>query len=124
MLIEHLPGRRVHLQDFFWTGAEDLPPWLDPEQTLTLYETHTVHHTATVYVPEDRSHRGPDDQQQPQGGLAPPRPLDCASCIEPTPTLGEVDQNVGVLVGDDPGPRFVIWFLQGLARRVSYLRVA
>ena len=97
VLIEHLPGRRVHLQDFFWTGAEDAPPWLDPEQLLTLYETRTIHHTATVYIP---------DEQNPQtiDGEAP-RPIDCASCIDPTPTLP--DQDVGVLVGDDPGPRWV-----------------
>ncbi|XP_058798915.1 uncharacterized protein LOC131668611 [Phymastichus coffea] len=104
IVIEHLPGRRVHLQDFFWTGAEDAPPWLDPDQMLTIYETRTVHHTATLYVPEDTSRRPePSDDR--------PRPtVDCASCIDPTPTLLDVDQNIGVLIdGEDPGPRY--WLL-------------
>ena len=99
-MIDHLPGRRVHLQDFFWTGAEDAPSWLDPEQTLTLYQTHTIHHTATVYVPE-----GPRPTK-PEMGVT--RPVDCASCIDPTPTIyDDVDQDVGVLVGEDPGQRYV-----------------
>ncbi|KAL7300389.1 hypothetical protein TKK_0007010 [Trichogramma kaykai] len=109
VVIEHLPGRRVHLQDFFWTGAEDAPPWLDPENTLTLYQTHTVHHTATVYVPEEPSKvsvgGGASAGVDQQGAT---RPIDCASCIDPTPTIfDEVDQNVGVLVSEDPGQRRV-----------------
>ncbi|CAB0033220.1 unnamed protein product [Trichogramma brassicae] len=107
VVIEHLPGRRVHLQDFFWTGAEDAPPWLDPENTLTLYQTHTVHHTATVYVPEEPSKvsvGGGSGAGVDQQGAT--RPIDCASCIDPTPTIfDEVDQNVGVLVSEDPGQR-------------------
>lgn len=91
MVIEHLPGRRVHLQDFFWTGADDAPPWLDPDQTLTLYEPRTVHHTATVYLPGDGKDGGDDSG--------------CITCIEPTPTLSDVDQDIGILIGDDPGPR-------------------
>ncbi|XP_046624070.1 uncharacterized protein LOC124306936 isoform X3 [Neodiprion virginianus] len=95
VVIEHLPGRRVHLQDFFWTGADDAPPWLNPDQTLTLYEPRTVHHTATVYLPADG--KGEDDDQG------------CANCIDPTPTLSDVDQDIGILIGDDPGPRY--WLL-------------
>ncbi|XP_015593385.1 uncharacterized protein LOC107266895 isoform X2 [Cephus cinctus] len=100
VLIEHLPGRRVHLQDFFWTGAEDAPSWLDPDQTLTLYETRTIHHTATVYLP--------DDGKEDPGHVGPQDP-GCVSCIEPTPTLPDVDQDIGVLIGEDPGPRY--WLL-------------
>ncbi|XP_034941627.1 uncharacterized protein [Chelonus insularis] len=100
ILIEHLPGRQVHLQDFFWTGAEDAPPWLDPDQMLTFYETRTIHHTATVYVPGEDSKQGDNE----------PRPYDpgCTSCIDPTPTIIE-DEGIGVLVGSDPGPRY--WLL-------------
>ncbi|XP_031782048.1 uncharacterized protein LOC100679650 isoform X2 [Nasonia vitripennis] len=102
VLIEHLPGRRVHLQDFFWTGVEDAPSWLDPEQILTLYETRTLQQTATVYVP-GRDRGRPEEDARP--------PLDCASCIEPTPTLlDDLERNgIGVLVGQDPGPRY--WLL-------------
>ncbi|XP_046748094.1 uncharacterized protein LOC124412347 isoform X2 [Diprion similis] len=95
VVIEHLPGRRVHLQDFFWTGADDAPSWLNPDQTLTLYEPRTVHHTATVYLPADG--KGEDNDQG------------CANCIDPTPTLSDVDQDIGILIGDDPGPRY--WLL-------------
>ncbi|XP_020707475.2 uncharacterized protein LOC105685007 isoform X1 [Athalia rosae] len=95
VVIEHLPGRRVHLQDFFWTGADDAPPWLDPDQTLTLYEPRTVHHTATVYLPGDGKDGGDD--------------LPCPNCIDPTPTLPDIDPDIGILIGDDPGPRY--WLL-------------
>ncbi|KAK0167380.1 hypothetical protein PV327_004787 [Microctonus hyperodae] len=103
VLIEHLPGRRVHLQDFFWTGAEDAPSWLDPDQAINFYETRTVHHTATVYVTGEDSGKNGD---LPGGGHQEPG---CISCIEPTPTLIDPDQDIGVLVGDDPGPRY--WLL-------------
>ncbi|XP_011306474.1 uncharacterized protein [Fopius arisanus] len=105
VLIEHLPGRQVHLQDFFWTGAEDAPPWLDPDQTLTFYETRTIHHTATVFVPGDGIVPG---QSENIPSVAPQEPS-CTNCIEPTPTLTDPDQDVGILVGDDPGPRY--WLL-------------
>ncbi|XP_011162628.2 uncharacterized protein LOC105197781 isoform X2 [Solenopsis invicta] len=105
ILIEHLPGRRVHLQDFFWTGLEDAPPWMDPNQGLTFYETRTVVHTATVYTPTDE--KGPSDP------ISPHRPdtynPECVTCIEPTPRLDDDDQSIGVLIGDDPGPRY--WLL-------------
>ncbi|XP_032678563.1 uncharacterized protein LOC116847568 isoform X2 [Odontomachus brunneus] len=102
ILIEHLPGRRVHLQDFFWTGLEDAPPWVDPNQGLTFYETRTIVHTVTVYTPTDE--KGPKDH------AAPHHPDDhnpeCVMCIEPTPRLDDdEDQSIGVLIGEDPGPR-------------------
>lgn len=106
VLIEHFPGRQVHLQDFFWTGASDAPPWLDPDQTLNFYETRTVHHTATVYV----SGTGEDGRQgQDRTGWPALGPLDpgCVNCIEPTATLAQPEQDIGVLVGDDPGPRYM-----------------
>ncbi|XP_029039183.2 uncharacterized protein LOC114874237 isoform X1 [Osmia bicornis bicornis] len=106
ILIEHLPGRRVHLQDFFWTDAKDAPPWVDPNQGLTFYETRTIHHTVTLYSPvEDKDNHEPisphrTDSYDPK----------CTSCIEPTPTFDEdEDQNIGVLIGEDPGPRY--WLL-------------
>ncbi|XP_044578368.1 uncharacterized protein LOC123261003 isoform X1 [Cotesia glomerata] len=102
ILIEHLPGRRVHLQDFFWTGLEDAPPWIDPEQTLTYYETRTVHHTATVYVPGEDVGRGKDSGS----GTRDPG---CISCIEPTPTLIDPDQEIGIFIGEDPDPKY--WLL-------------
>ncbi|XP_063988044.1 uncharacterized protein LOC135168089 isoform X3 [Diachasmimorpha longicaudata] len=105
VLIEHLPGRRVHLEDFFWTGAEDAPPWLDPDQTLTFYETRTIHHTATVLVPGEGIVPGPSENIP---SVAPQDPT-CTNCIEPTPTLVDPDQDIGILVGDDPGPRY--WLL-------------
>lgn len=102
ILIEHLPGRRVHLQDFFWTGLEDAPPWVDPNQGLTYYETRTIVHTVTVYTPTDE--KGPSDP------ISPHRPdtynPECVTCIEPTPRLDDdEDQSIGILIGDDPGPR-------------------
>ncbi|KYN29094.1 hypothetical protein ALC57_01481 [Trachymyrmex cornetzi] len=102
IVIEHLPGRRVHLQDFFWTGLEDAPPWVDPSQGLTYYETRTIVHTVTVYTPTDEkdpisSHR--PDTYNPE----------CVTCIEPTPRLDDDDQSIGILIGDDPGPRY--WLL-------------
>ncbi|XP_018048714.1 PREDICTED: uncharacterized protein LOC108687458 [Atta colombica] len=102
IVIEHLPGRRVHLQDFFWTGLEDAPPWVDPSQGLTYYETRTIVHTVTVYTPTDEkdpisSHR--PDTYNPE----------CVTCIEPTPRLNDDDQSIGILIGDDPGPRY--WLL-------------
>ncbi|KAK2587457.1 hypothetical protein KPH14_003165 [Odynerus spinipes] len=101
ILIEHLPGRRVHLQDFFWTGIEDAPPWVDPNQGLTFYETRTVHHTVTIYSPADGR-----DASAP----APPQDPECTTCIDPTPRLDDdEDQDIGVLIGDDPGPRY--WLL-------------
>ncbi|KYN34668.1 hypothetical protein ALC56_11157 [Trachymyrmex septentrionalis] len=98
IVIEHLPGRRVHLQDFFWTGLEDAPPWVDPSQGLTYYETRTIVHTVTVYTPTDEkdpisSHR--PDTYNPE----------CVTCIEPTPRLDD-DQSIGILIGDDPGQRY------------------
>ncbi|CAL1674160.1 unnamed protein product [Lasius platythorax] len=106
ILIEHLPGRRVHLQDFFWTGLEDAPPWVDPNQGLTFYETKTIVHTVTVYTPNNEE--GPSDP------ISPHRPdtynPECITCIEPTPRLDDDDdQSIGVLIGDDPGPRY--WLL-------------
>ncbi|XP_071648210.1 uncharacterized protein [Temnothorax longispinosus] len=106
ILIEHLPGRRVHLQDFFWTGLEDAPQWVDPNQGLTYYETRTIVHTVTVYTPTD--------EKGPQDPISPHRPdsynPECVTCIEPTPRLDDdEDQSIGVLIGDDPGPRY--WLL-------------
>ncbi|XP_012534306.1 uncharacterized protein LOC105835502 isoform X3 [Monomorium pharaonis] len=106
ILIEHLPGRRVHLQDFFWTGLEDAPPWMDPNQGLTFYETKTVVHTVTVHTPTD--------EKSPLDPISPHRPdtynPECVTCIEPTPRLDDDDdQSIGVLIGDDPGPRY--WLL-------------
>ncbi|XP_043788092.1 uncharacterized protein LOC122712461 isoform X2 [Apis laboriosa] len=104
ILIEHLPGRRVHLQDFFWSDAKDAPPWVD--QGLTFYETKTVHHTVTLYSPaEDKDNHKPlfpdqTDSTEPK----------CITCIEPTPRLdSDEDQNIGILIGEDPGPRY--WLL-------------
>ncbi|KAF7987481.1 hypothetical protein HCN44_003243 [Aphidius gifuensis] len=102
VLIEHLPGRQIHLQDFFWTNADDAPSWLDPDQTLNFYETRTVHHTATVYQTDDEQ----DPTKLPVSGPIDPG---CVNCIEPTATLNDPDQDMGVLVGDDPGPRY--WLL-------------
>ncbi|KOC61153.1 hypothetical protein WH47_04419 [Habropoda laboriosa] len=106
ILIEHLPGRRVHLQDFFWTDVKDAPLWVDPNQGLTFYETRTVHHTVTLYSPvDDKDNHEPifphgTDSNDPK----------CTTCIEPTPRLDDdADQNIGVLVGEDPGPRY--WLL-------------
>ena len=87
----------MHLQDFFWTGLEDAPPWVDPSQGLTYYETRTIVHTVTVYTPTDEkdpisSHR--PDTYNPE----------CVTCIEPTPRLDD-DQSIGILIGDDPGQR-------------------
>lgn len=86
----------MHLQDFFWTGLEDAPPWVDPSQSLTFYETKTIVHTVTVYTPTD--------EKNALDPLPPHRP-DCVTCIEPTPRLDNDDQSIGVLVGEDPGPR-------------------
>ncbi|XP_015172713.1 PREDICTED: uncharacterized protein LOC107064500 [Polistes dominula] len=121
ILIEHLPGRRVHLQDFFWTGIDDAPPWVDPNQGLTFYETRTVHHTVTIYSPNDQDDKG-------VSAPAPPYGPECTTCINPTPRLNEdnndnddhddnddndndndKDQDIGVLIGEDPGPRY--WLL-------------
>ncbi|XP_015428515.1 PREDICTED: uncharacterized protein LOC107185360 [Dufourea novaeangliae] len=104
IVIEHLPGRRVHLQDFFWTDAEDAPPWVDSNQPF--HETKTVHHTVTVYLPADE--KDDDDSKSPNR----PDSYDpkCTTCIEPTPRLNDdEDQNIGVLIGEDPGPRY--WLL-------------
>lgn len=98
VVIEHLPGRQIHLQDFFWTNADDAPSWLDPDQTLNFYETRTVHHTATVYQSDDEQ----DPTKWPVSGPIDPG---CVNCIDPTATLNDSDQDMGVLVGDDPGPR-------------------
>ena len=99
ILIEHLPGRRVHLQDFFWSDAKDAPPWVDANQGLTFYETRTVYHTVTLYSPtEDKDSDKPlfTNSNEPK----------CTTCIEPTPRLDDdEDQNIGVLIGEDPGPR-------------------
>ncbi|KAF3428079.1 hypothetical protein E2986_12623 [Frieseomelitta varia] len=99
ILIEHLPGRRVHLQDFFWSDAKDAPPWVDANQGLTFYETRTVYHTVTLYSPtEDKDNDKPlfTNSNEPK----------CTTCIEPTPRLDDdEDQNIGVLIGEDPGPR-------------------
>ncbi|KOX79442.1 hypothetical protein WN51_02707 [Melipona quadrifasciata] len=103
ILIEHLPGRRVHLQDFFWSDAKDAPPWVDTNQGLTFYETRTVYHTVTLYSPtEDKDNDKPlfTDSNEPK----------CTTCIEPTPKLDDnEDQNIGILIGEDPGPRY--WLL-------------
>ncbi|KAK9299649.1 hypothetical protein QLX08_007441 [Tetragonisca angustula] len=103
ILIEHLPGRRVHLQDFFWSDAKDAPPWVDANQGLTFYETRTVYHTVTLYSPtEDKDSDKPlfTNSNEPK----------CTTCIEPTPRLDDdEDQNIGVLIGEDPGPRY--WLL-------------
>ncbi|CAK9813164.1 hypothetical protein ANTPLA_LOCUS7718 [Anthophora plagiata] len=106
ILIEHLPGRRVHLQDFFWSDVKDAPAWVDPNQGLTFYETRTIHHTVTLYSPvEDKD----NDEAIFPHGIDPNGPK-CTTCIEPTPRLDDdADQNIGVLVGEDPGPRY--WLL-------------
>ena len=102
----------MHLQDFFWTGAEDAPPWLDPDQTLSLYETRTIHHTATIYVPnETKPSAIPDGGQPAQDPHLSPYDPSCITCIDPTPTLVEADQDIGVLVGEDPGPRYTFLLL-------------
>nr|XP_031828687.1 uncharacterized protein LOC116425305 [Nomia melanderi] len=104
IVIEHLPGRRVHLQDFFWTDAEDAPPWVDSNQPF--HETRTVHHTVTIYLPtEERD----DDDPKPRNDLDS-NDSKCTTCIEPTPRLhDDDDQNIGILIGEDPGPRY--WLL-------------
>lgn len=101
-MIEHLQGQQVHLQDFFWTGVEDAPPWMYNDKFLTHYQPNMVvhHHTSTVYISnKDVGTKIPDDL---------PKPLECPSCPTEltTPTFfNEVDQDIGVLVGEDPGPR-------------------
>ncbi|KAI4494417.1 hypothetical protein M0802_008909 [Mischocyttarus mexicanus] len=108
ILIEHLPGRRVHLQDFFWTGIDDAPPWVDPNQGLTFYETRTIHHTVTIYSPNDRDDKDVSVPAPPYGSI--PRVPECTTCINPTPRLDDdEDQDIGVLIGEDPGPRY--WLL-------------
>ena len=78
---------------------------MDPNQLLTLYETRTIHHTATVYLP-DENREGPEHSSHSDTDSSPgPYIPGCTSCINPTPTLPEVDQDIGVLIGDDPGPR-------------------
>ncbi|XP_006562053.1 uncharacterized protein LOC725992 isoform X2 [Apis mellifera] len=102
ILIEHLPGRRVHLQDFFWSDAKDAPPWID--QGLTFYETKTVYHTVTLYSPAEDKDKPPFPDQ-----IDSTEPK-CITCIEPTPRLdSDEDQNIGILIGEDPGPRY--WLL-------------
>lgn len=91
------------MQDFFWTNAEDAPPWVDLNQGLTFYETKTIHHTVTLYSPVD------DTKNQDPRGPGPQDPK-CTTCIEPTPTIDDTDdQNIGVLIGEDPGPRFLVY---------------
>ncbi|XP_035741773.1 uncharacterized protein LOC118450252 [Vespa mandarinia] len=108
ILIEHLPGRRVHLQDFFWTGIDDAPPWVDPNQGLTFYETRTVHHTVTIYSPNDHDGKSASAPAPPHGST--PQGSECTTCINPTPRLDEdEDQDIGILIGEDPGPRY--WLL-------------
>ncbi|XP_043667090.1 uncharacterized protein LOC122628661 isoform X1 [Vespula pensylvanica] len=108
ILIEHLPGRRVHLQDFFWTGIDDAPPWVDPNQGLTFYETRTVHHTVTIYSPNDYDDKSASAPAPPHGST--PQGPGCTTCINPTPRLDEdEDQDIGILIGEDPGPRY--WLL-------------
>ncbi|XP_076647252.1 uncharacterized protein LOC143355919 [Halictus rubicundus] len=104
IVIEHLPGRRVHLQDFFWTDAENAPPWVDSNQPF--YETRTTHHTVTIYLPaEERD----DDDSKSQNRSSPHDPK-CTTCIEPTPRLHDNEtQNIGILVAEDPGQRY--WLL-------------
>lgn len=84
----------MHLVNVFFVS-------LDPDQVLSLHEGRTVHHTSTIYVPVvDGTIPVSRDPGQDQ-------PLDpgCVSCcIDPTPTLVEVDQDIGVLVSEDPGP--------------------
>ncbi|XP_066594081.1 uncharacterized protein [Prorops nasuta] len=108
ILLEHLPGgRQVHLQDFFWTGIEDAPPWVEDGHGhgITYFETKTVHHMTTIYAPSKPG----EDHDKPSEDPGPHVP-DCISCIEPTPTLDENEENdIGVLIGDDPGPRY--WLL-------------
>ena len=104
IVIEHLPGRRVHLQDFFWTDAEDAPPWVDLNQGLTFYETKTIHHTVTLYTPV----KDTDNHDDHRLDYDPK----CTTCIEPTPRLDDSeDHNIAVLIEEDPGPRFLLLFL-------------
>ncbi|XP_076296942.1 uncharacterized protein LOC143217070 [Lasioglossum baleicum] len=100
IVIEHLPGRRVHLQDFFWTDAENAPPWVDSNQPF--YEPRTIHHTVTIYYRKD-------EDEKPQNRPSPEDPK-CTTCIEPTPRLDDDEtQNIGIIVAEDPGPRY--WLL-------------
>nr|XP_033333535.1 uncharacterized protein LOC117224597 [Megalopta genalis] len=104
IVIEHLPGRRVHLQDFFWTDAENAPPWVDSNQPF--YETRTALHTVTIYLPAEGKD---DDDSKPESRPSSHDPK-CTTCIEPTPRLDDdQNQNIGILVTQDPGPRY--WLL-------------
>ncbi|XP_053971084.1 uncharacterized protein LOC128872433 [Hylaeus volcanicus] len=100
IVIEHLPGRRVHLQDFFWTDAEDAPSWIDLNRAF--HDTRTILRTVTLYLPVEEENYEPHQSE--------PHTPQCTTCIEPTPTLDDrEDKNIGILVGDDPGPRY--WLL-------------
>ncbi|XP_043263238.1 uncharacterized protein LOC122403664 isoform X2 [Colletes gigas] len=104
IVIEHLPGRRVHLQDFFWTDSEDAPSWVDLNQAF--HESRTIHHTVTLYLPVEEK----DDNDPKFPHHSESHTPKCTSCIEPTPTLNDSeDENIGVLIGEDPGPRY--WLL-------------
>lgn len=71
---------------------------------MTFYETKTVYHTVTLYSPAEDKDKPPFPDQ-----IDSTEPK-CITCIEPTPRLdSDEDQNIGILIGEDPGPRY--WLL-------------
>lgn len=71
---------------------------------MTFYETKTVYHTVTLYSPAEDKDKPPFPDQ-----IDSTEPK-CITCIEPTPRLdSDEDQNIGILIGEDPGPRYLLF---------------
>ncbi|XP_043473962.1 uncharacterized protein LOC122506043 isoform X2 [Leptopilina heterotoma] len=99
VIIDHLSGHRVHLSNFFWTGVNDAPSWIMLKQLLLFFENKGVNNflpTNTL----DESKNGFNES------LFNPNIPFCKACVNFNSTISEGEENIGVLIGDDPGPRY------------------
>ncbi|XP_051157684.1 uncharacterized protein LOC127279398 isoform X2 [Leptopilina boulardi] len=101
VFIDHLSGHRVYLSNFFWTGVNDAPSWIMLKQLLMFFE-NPLSNTNIL----NESKKGFNESSFNTHFNSKNDIPFCKACINLTSTSLEGEENIGVLIGDDPGPRY------------------
>lgn len=99
VIIDHLSGHRVHLSNFFWTGVDDAPSWIMLKQLLLFFENKGVNNFLPPNTLDESKHGFNESLFNPNIPF-------CKACTNFNSTISEGEENIGVLIGDDPGPRY------------------
>lgn len=94
------------MHDFFWTGVEDAPSWITLKSLFSIFENKGVHQKSYVDLLDESTKGFQENSLNTNLNSKSYLPV-CKSCSNSTSTLLENDKNIGILIGDDPGPRLV-----------------